>query len=107
MQLQVDLKEAENSQKEYEQKMQHFLDTRKLVADDVCEVKESKGLVVDDTLQKEISAPAKAIYPETKQKEYDSYDAFQQDNRRYLKQFAVMKNDLESQDFLLSHPSEE
>lgn len=102
-QLQVDLKEAENSQKEYESKLQHFLDTRKLVADDVCEVKESKGMLAEESPSTAI--PSKAIYPETKQKEYDSYDAFQKDNRKYLKQFAVMKNDIESQEFLLTHPS--
>lgn len=102
IQLQVDLKDAETSLKEYEDKLEKFERSRKLIADDVCEVKENKVVIAPET--KEVEEPG-VTGPQSKQKEYDNYDAFQKDNRHLIKRFATMKDEVESQDFLLAHPS--
>eukprot|EP00924_Labyrinthula_sp_SR-Ha-C_P008997 augustus_masked-scaffold_2-processed-gene-9.9-mRNA-1 protein AED:0.23 eAED:0.24 QI:0/-1/0/1/-1/1/1/0/587 len=139
-QLEVDLEDAKTSKKEYEYKLNKFLNTRKLVADDVCEVKESKGLVVDNVeYDYTTSAPDGEIKPQVKRDEdegketssvgsdrtetekpkkkvsakpevpknleYNDYESFQRTHRNLLNKFAVMKSDVESEDFLLKYPS--
>mmetsp|Transcript_25231 Transcript_25231/g.30795 ORF Transcript_25231/g.30795 Transcript_25231/m.30795 type:complete len:520 (+) Transcript_25231:142-1701(+) len=99
-QLIVNLTDAKDSKKEYEKKLQNFYDTRKMTADDVCETRESKGIVV----KQEVEPDVPAMNPTSPHEEANSYDTFSKANREYLIQFAALTSDEASEEFLLLHP---
>ena len=97
-QLVVDIKDAQDSEKHYQEKLDKFLASRKMVADDVCETKEERAL-----LPKMSEAPVvqKAESPE---EEAQTYDQFSRENKPIMKEFAYITSDDASEEFLLAHP---
>lgn len=97
-QLVVDVEDAKDSEKHYQAKLDKFLATRKMVADDVCETKEERALLPK---MKEQPVVQKAESPE---EEAQTYDEFSKANRPIMKQFAYTVSDEASEEFLLEHP---
>lgn len=92
----VDLRDAQSSAERYRVKKEHFLGTRKLVAEDLCEVKEDHTTI----------APAEtkpALPLEAPVDEAESYDTYVKANDSMLMKYSQITDDEVAQEFILSH----
>lgn len=122
-QLLVDLKDAKDSLAGYQTKLDHFLATRKLTADDLCETAEDGSLIAEKAemtpLAPAVPAPvasqttlAKAsvtadgkpdFSPEMPRDESSEYDAFIKVHRETVDKYASLRGDEVSESYLLAN----
>jgi hypothetical protein len=94
-QLLVDLRDAESSAERYRVKKEHFIGTRKLVAEDLCEVKEDHTTIAP--------AAPKPTLPEKPVDEAESYDSYVKANNDMLMKYSAITDDAVSEEFILKH----
>jgi hypothetical protein len=94
-QLLVDLRDAQSSAERYRVKKEHFVATRKLIADDLCEVKEDHTTIAP--------VEPKPTLPEKPVDEAESYDAYVKTNKAMLMEYSQITDDTVAQEFILKH----
>mmetsp|Transcript_410 Transcript_410/g.958 ORF Transcript_410/g.958 Transcript_410/m.958 type:complete len:579 (-) Transcript_410:265-2001(-) len=114
----VDRDDAKDSLEKYQAKLNHFLGTRKLTADDLCNIKDDRTSVAKHAemtpLQTGLPAPKPAVTtsaepnptmrPESPPDESGEYDAYIKLHRAKVDKFADLRSDEASEHFLLETP---
>jgi len=111
-QLLVDLRDAKDSAQQYQAKLERFIATRKLTADDVCDVSEDHTVVAERADIKPLmpdAAPAASAAPSTMKPdrpkdEYMEYDTYIKMHRPLVDQYAALRSDEASEHFLFENP---
>jgi len=85
-------------------KLQKFLETRKIVADEVCSTAEDKSIVNTKPSEPPV-VPPNVVGPVKPDADFEGYDAYVERNEKLLRAFAAIDNDLAaSETFLTEHP---
>jgi len=113
----VDQDDAKDSMEKYQSRLDHFLATRKLTADDVAAVSQDKTVVAQKAditpLDTGLSEPKQtqednekkgASFPEKPKDGFETYDAYVKLHRKTIDEFAGLRSDETSEAFLLENP---
>uniref|UniRef100_A0A7S2RVM9 Hsp90 chaperone protein kinase-targeting subunit n=1 Tax=Mucochytrium quahogii TaxID=96639 RepID=A0A7S2RVM9_9STRA len=113
-QLLVDVHDAREQEKKYQARLDHFLATRKLTADDVCETSTDHTVVASDAsitpIQPPPGVPAPSttssggMMPEKPRDESLEYDTYIRACRDTVTKYASLRGDEASEQYLLEHP---
>jgi len=108
-QLLVDVKDAQESVEKYQEKLEHFLAHRKLVAEDLCDVAENATVVSENAamtpLVPTMPSPHKSpVGPQAPVDEALEYDDFIKKYRKTVDTFAALRSDDASEAYLMEHP---
>ncbi|CAK9038245.1 Hsp90 co-chaperone Cdc37 (Hsp90 chaperone protein kinase-targeting subunit) (Protein enhancer of sevenless 3B) [Durusdinium trenchii] len=116
-QLLVDVKDAQDSADKYQAQLDQFLASRKLTADDLCDVAEDRAMVaekaevaplvnplVEAGIAPDPNAPSSGMKPEKPADEGIEYDAYIRLYKDVANKYARLRSDEASEAFLLEHP---